>query len=96
MVLRPLEFTDCLHDSPFFRENLQAHEKELENTSEAIKGLLRECRHLLGAMKGDYTTNALELLHFACRRRSKQIVLLGFSRILLYQLRGNFSFTREC
>ncbi|XP_062513890.1 rho GTPase-activating protein 26-like [Corticium candelabrum] len=51
MVLRPLEFTDCLHDSPFFRENLQAHEKELENTSEAIKGLLRECRHLLGAMK---------------------------------------------
>ena len=37
MVLHPLEFTDCLLDSPHFRENLLAHEKELDRTSQAIK-----------------------------------------------------------
>ena len=49
MVLQPLEFSDCLTDSPFFREKLHAHEKELEKTSKAIKNLVKECNDLLTA-----------------------------------------------
>ncbi|KAG8250438.1 hypothetical protein J6590_007136 [Homalodisca vitripennis] len=49
--LQPLEFTDCLTDSPYFRENLHAHEKELEKTSEQIKRLVKEVKTLLNAAK---------------------------------------------
>ncbi|XP_023221310.1 rho GTPase-activating protein 26-like [Centruroides sculpturatus] len=51
MGLQPLEFTECLTDSPYFREKLHAHEKELDKTSQAIKGLIREVKELLGAAK---------------------------------------------
>lgn len=37
MGLLPLEFSDCLVDSPYFRENLRAHEKQLDRTSADIK-----------------------------------------------------------
>ena len=40
MGLLPLEFTDCLLDSPYYRENLKAHEKQLEQTSGSIKALI--------------------------------------------------------
>ena len=33
MGLLPLEFSDCLIDSPYFRENLKAHEKQLDQVS---------------------------------------------------------------
>ncbi|XP_054260735.1 rho GTPase-activating protein 26 isoform X2 [Macrosteles quadrilineatus] len=49
--LPPLEFTDCLTDSPYFRDNLHAHEKELEKTSEQIKRLVKEVKALLSAAK---------------------------------------------
>ena len=39
MGLLPLEFSDCLIDSPYFRENLKAHEKQLDRVSE-----LRHCQ----------------------------------------------------
>ena len=54
--LPPLEFTDCLVDSPFFRENLHAHEKELERTSQQIKRLVKEVKDLINAAKskGNY------------------------------------------
>lgn len=29
MGLLPLEFSDCLLDSPYYRENLRAHEKQV-------------------------------------------------------------------
>uniref|UniRef100_T1JFW8 Rho GTPase-activating protein 26 n=1 Tax=Strigamia maritima TaxID=126957 RepID=T1JFW8_STRMM len=51
MGLLPLEFVDCLTDSPSFRENLHAHEKELERTSQAIKGLIKDVKDLLAAAK---------------------------------------------
>ena len=51
MGLHPLEFSDCLTDSPYFRENLHAHEKELERTSKAIKNLINECKDLMNAAK---------------------------------------------
>jgi hypothetical protein len=40
MGLLPLEFSDCLLDSPYFRENLRAHEKQLEQTATDIKGII--------------------------------------------------------
>ncbi|CAB0036694.1 unnamed protein product [Trichogramma brassicae] len=49
--LKPLEFTDCLTDSPYFRENLHYHERELENTSTQIKRLIKEVKDLLTAAK---------------------------------------------
>lgn len=49
--LQPLEFSDCLTDSPSFREKLHAHEKELERTSQQIKGLVKEVKDLLSAAK---------------------------------------------
>ncbi|ESO08116.1 hypothetical protein HELRODRAFT_110355 [Helobdella robusta] len=49
MVLQPLEFSECLTDSPYFREKLLCHEKELEKTSKAIKGLVKECQDLMTA-----------------------------------------------
>lgn len=52
MGLLPLEFTDCLTDSPYFRENLHAHEKELEKTSLAIKQLIKEVKDLVNAARG--------------------------------------------
>ncbi|XP_035213484.1 rho GTPase-activating protein 26-like isoform X2 [Stegodyphus dumicola] len=51
MGLLPLEFTDCLTNSPYFRENLHAHEKELERTSQSIKVLIKEVKDLLAAAK---------------------------------------------
>lgn len=49
--LPPLEFTECIGDSPFFRENLHKHEKELEITSQQIKRLIKEVKDLLSAAK---------------------------------------------
>lgn len=54
--LQPLEFTDCLTDSPYFREKLHAHEKELEKTSEQIKRLVKEVKTLLSTAKSEYCT----------------------------------------
>ncbi len=51
--LQPLEFTDCLLDSPEFRENLYRHEKELEKTNQQIKRIVKEVKDLLGAAKGE-------------------------------------------
>lgn len=51
MGLLPLEFTDCLTDSPYFRDNLSAHEKELDRTSQAVKGIIRDIKELLTAAK---------------------------------------------
>lgn len=49
--LQALEFTDCLLDSPDFRENLNKHEKELEKTSQQIKRIIKEVKDLLAAAK---------------------------------------------
>lgn len=56
MGLLPLEFTECLTDSPYFRENLHAHEKELEKTSLAIKVLIKEVKDLVNAARGEMTS----------------------------------------
>lgn len=55
--LPPLEFTECLVDSPFFRENLHAHEKELERTSQQIKRLVKEVKDLINAAKSKFSLN---------------------------------------
>ncbi|XP_073999296.1 GTPase regulator associated with FAK [Rhodnius prolixus] len=49
--LQPLEFTDCITDSPSFREKLHQHEKELDKTSQQIKRLVKEVKDLLNAAK---------------------------------------------
>ena len=56
MGLKPLEYSDCYLDSPYFRDNVYEHEKELERTSERIKGLIKECKNLLRAVDSKLTT----------------------------------------
>eukprot|EP00095_Tigriopus_kingsejongensis_P011468 maker-scaffold582_size130280-snap-gene-0.26 protein:Tk11468 transcript:maker-scaffold582_size130280-snap-gene-0.26-mRNA-1 annotation:"hypothetical protein DAPPUDRAFT_321304" len=51
MGLLPLEFRDCLQDSPYFRDSLHSHEKELERTSLAIKDLIKDVKTLLNHAK---------------------------------------------
>lgn len=51
MGLMPLEFKDCLTDSPYFREKLHAHEKELDQTNSAIKSLIKEVKELYQAAR---------------------------------------------
>ncbi|CAF0901214.1 unnamed protein product [Didymodactylos carnosus] len=53
MVLKlpPLEFTECLTDSPDFREKLRQHESELENTSNSIKTLIKKLNEVMVANK---------------------------------------------
>ncbi|KAI1729033.1 BAR domain of APPL family domain-containing protein [Ditylenchus destructor] len=47
MVLKPLEFSDCLADSPWFRQNLHSHENALEETSKKIKTIEQQCRKII-------------------------------------------------
>ncbi|CAG0882567.1 unnamed protein product [Cyprideis torosa] len=49
--LLPLEFTECQIDSPYFRENLRAHEKELDKTSAGIKNLIKNVSEILEAAR---------------------------------------------
>uniref|UniRef100_A0A0K2U9W2 Uncharacterized protein n=2 Tax=Lepeophtheirus salmonis TaxID=72036 RepID=A0A0K2U9W2_LEPSM len=51
MGLLPLEFSDCILDSPYFRENLRAHEKELDRTSQEIKGIIKDIQDVVEAAK---------------------------------------------
>lgn len=52
--LPPLEFTECLSDSPYFRENLHKHERELEKTNQQIKRIIKEVKDLLAAARRKY------------------------------------------
>lgn len=47
MVLRPLEFADCLSDSPWFRQNLHEHEIVLDEAHKNIKKIESQCRELI-------------------------------------------------
>ncbi len=52
MGLLPLEFSDCLLDSPYFRENLRAHEKQLDATSSHIKTMVKDVADVIEASRG--------------------------------------------
>jgi hypothetical protein len=64
MGLLPLEFTDCLQDSPYFRDKLHSHEKELERTSFAIKDLIKDVKNLLLAAKSEFSKALVLVFHF--------------------------------
>lgn len=51
MGLQPLEFADCLTDSPLFRTKLTEHEREVEQTSKAIKTLIHHGKQVYEAAK---------------------------------------------
>lgn len=63
-LLLPIEFKDCFVDSPYFRSNIQAHERELEQTSSEIKSLIREIKELVSASRGKFLfINHHSMLH---------------------------------
>uniref|UniRef100_A0A915HHT7 BAR domain-containing protein n=1 Tax=Romanomermis culicivorax TaxID=13658 RepID=A0A915HHT7_ROMCU len=49
MVLKPLEFSDCLTDNPWFRQNIAEHENALEKSYKTIKLLENQCREMISA-----------------------------------------------
>ena len=61
MGLQALEYSDCYLDSPEFRENLHAHEAELERTNKAIKDLIRDSKALLAAARSKFTRHQSNL-----------------------------------
>ena len=54
MGLKPLEFSDCLLDSPYFRDSIHDHEKELDQANGAIKSLIKECQNLIKALESKF------------------------------------------
>lgn len=77
--LKPLEFTDCLTDSPYFRENLHYHERELEKTSQQIKRLIKEVKDLLLAAKSKFTHRARDKIFVpSCNSCCYLIALLEY------------------
>ena len=68
MGLLPLEFTECLQDSPYFRDSLHSHEKELERTSNNIKELIKEVKNLLHAAKSKSSIEFLREIVWSCLR----------------------------
>lgn len=58
MVLRPLEFADCLSDNPWFRQNLHEHEMVLEDAHKNIKNIESQCRELIQCSR-----SKLHILH---------------------------------
>lgn len=82
--LQPLEFSDCLTDSPYFREKLHTHEKELERTSQQIKVLVKEVKDLLIAAKNlsraqRTLSNSLVKFNFECIGTSQTDDEVGIS-----------------
>ena len=66
MGLKPLEFSDCLLDSPYFRESIHDHEKELDQANSAIKSLIRECQNLIKSLESKKILFNYDLsLHFS-------------------------------
>ena len=53
-ALIPIEFRECMTDSPEFRKSLQNHEKELDRTGHAIKSLIKEIKCLVEAARSKY------------------------------------------
>lgn len=58
LKLPPLEFTEALTDSPEFREKLRQHENELENTSNAIKTLIKKLNEVMVANKSKFNSHS--------------------------------------
>lgn len=75
--LKPLEFTDCLTDSPYFRENLHYHERELEKTSQQIKRLIKEVKDLLLAAKSKSICHKVD--KFLCTHVTAALILFYFT-----------------
>lgn len=59
--LEPLEFDECIVDSPAFRSNLSTHEKILHSNSENIKKIIKEIKDLSSASKGISTFNLIRI-----------------------------------
>ncbi|VVC40341.1 Arfaptin homology (AH) domain/BAR domain,PH domain-like,Pleckstrin homology domain,SH3 domain,Rho [Cinara cedri] len=69
--LQPLEFSDCITDSPYFRQKLHDHERELQKTNQQIKRLIKELKDLLNAAKNlsraqRLVSSSLQQFDFEC------------------------------
>jgi len=63
--LQPLEFSDCITDSPYFRQKLHDHERELQKTNQQIKRLIKELKDLLNAAKSKSFVELLNIIPYS-------------------------------
>lgn len=59
MGLKPLEFSDCISDSPWFRQNLREHEVALDEAYKNIKRIETQCRDLIICNKRKFPSEQL-------------------------------------
>ena len=50
--LPPLKHSDCLLDSPTFRDTIALYEKETESNYYLVKDLVQQCETMIQATKG--------------------------------------------
>lgn len=62
MVLKPLEFSECLADTPWFRQNLHEHEVALEDAYKSIKNIETQCRELISCTRSSFQTAHFSLV----------------------------------
>lgn len=87
MGLKPLEFSEALLDSPYFRENIHEHERELDRANDAIKSLIRECKSLIKATERKWD---IRLLRFQLP------FLIGWEIIAVDTLQKQLQFFAWC
>ncbi|VDM70635.1 unnamed protein product [Strongylus vulgaris] len=54
MVLEPLEFSECIADTPWFRQNLYKHEIALEGTYKSIKNIEVHLRKVISCSESKF------------------------------------------
>ncbi|KIH57134.1 hypothetical protein ANCDUO_12676 [Ancylostoma duodenale] len=59
MVLKPLEFSECIADTPWFRQNLHEHEVALEDAYKSIKNIETQCRELISCTRNPGITGSI-------------------------------------
>lgn len=64
MVLKPLEFSECIADTPWFRQNLHEHEVALEDAYKSIKNIETQCRELISCTRSKSSFFIYSLFHF--------------------------------
>ena len=50
--LQPLEFNECIIDSPYFREKLLQHEKEIDSSHKVFKDIYNSIKNVFKTLEG--------------------------------------------
>lgn len=97
VALPPLEFTECMTDSPYFRENLHKHERELEKTNQQIKRIIKEVKDVLNSAKRTFWFFFYEkfILLYLFAQRGGSVNDYNYQSWVLYHPSSNFDVSKS-